>query len=127
MLDVDFDRVLSILHGWLGHEVRVGVSATARAVQVASIRGRLGAAADMQGPYDDDEWEFTVGGHGGFGMHRDYFAGADVFPDSGHLIVLLLNDPECPEDRAIMEIHIGGPWLEDPETRACGASGTDQQ
>lgn len=114
MLDLDFDQVLSVLHGWLDETVRVGVSVTAQPVQVAQVRGRLGAGSDMDDPYDAAEWEFTVGDGGSFAIRRDYFAGANLFPDSGHLIALMLDDLEETGSATPIEVHIGGPAAKCP-------------
>lgn len=47
MLDLDFDQVLSVLHGWLDQTVSVGVSVTVQPLQVAQIRGRSGVGSDI--------------------------------------------------------------------------------
>lgn len=120
MIDLDFDQVLSVLQRWLGDAVNVGVSVTARPVQVASLRGLLGATRDVLDPYDEEEWEFTVGEHGTIGLHRDCFSGANLFPESGRLIVLMVDDDEQPAAAAVTEVHVVGPagphQLKDDET-----------
>jgi hypothetical protein len=68
MLGLNFDQVLSVLHGWLDETVSVGVSVTPQPLQVAQIRGRLQAGSDMHDPYDEAEWEFTVGDSGSFAI-----------------------------------------------------------
>lgn len=77
MLELDFDQVMGVQHGWLGEMVRVGGSVTAQ-----HLRGHLGAGSDMHDPEDEAESGFAVGDDGGFAIHRDYFAGANLFPDS---------------------------------------------
>lgn len=109
MLDLDFDEVLSVLHGWLDETVSVGVSVTAQPLQVAEIRGRLSAGSDIHDPYNEAEWEFTVGDSGSLAIRRDYFAGVNLFPDSGHLIALMLDDPDEMGAPAVIEVHVGGP------------------
>ena len=108
MLDLDFDHVLGVLQGWLGEEVRVGVSVTVQPLEVARMNGVLGVGSDMQNPYDADEWEFSVGESSAFALRRDYFTGANLFPDSGHLIALMQNDFEQPAAPTV-EVHVGGP------------------
>jgi hypothetical protein len=115
MLELDFDQVLGVLHGWLGEMVRVGVSVTAQPLQVVHVRGHLAAGSDMHDPYDEAEWEFTVGDDGGFAIHRDYFAGANLFPDSGHLIALMREDPEETGSAMPIEVHVGGPAAKCPQ------------
>lgn len=115
MLDLDFDQVLSVLHGWLDETVSVGVSVTAQPLQVAQVRGRLGAGRDMHDPYDQAEWEFTVGDSGSFAIRRDYFAGANLFPDSGHLIALMADDSDDTSAPAAIEVHVGGPAAKCPK------------
>ena len=109
MLGLNFDQVLSVLHGWLDETVSVPVSVTPQPFQVAQIRGRLQAGSDMHDPYDEAEWEFTVGDSGSFAIRRVYFAGANLFPDSGHLIALMHDDPDPVDSTAVIEVHIGGP------------------
>lgn len=109
MLDLNFDQVLSVLHAWLDETVSIGVSVTPQPLQVAQIRGRLRAGSDMHNPYDEAEWEFTVGDSGSFAIRRDYFAGANFFPDSGHLIALMHDDPDQADSTVVIEVHVGGP------------------
>jgi hypothetical protein len=111
MQEVEFERVLSVLHGWLGQSVSIGVEVTVQPLQVAHMRGGLAAAHDIAAPYDEAEFEFTVGADAGFGLRRDYFHGAALFAASGRLIVSLLDDFEDPEERVGAIVHIVGPPL----------------
>jgi hypothetical protein len=111
MLDVDFDRVLSTLHGWLGEEVSFGVEVTAQPLEVAHLKGALSAAQDVADPYDHNEFEFRVSANAGFAIRRDYFHGANLFPDAGRLLVSLYDDFEDRDERATVIVHIVGPPL----------------
>jgi hypothetical protein len=109
MLDVDFDRVLSILHGWLGESVNLGVEVTVQPLTVARMEGVLGAAHDIAAPYDFDEFEFTVGAAAGFALRRDYFAGANLFSDTARLLVSICDDVDDAEPRVTAIAHVVGP------------------
>ena len=105
MEDADFDRVLGLLMAWQGHTVVLGVDVTEQPLEVARMRGTLAPAADIADPYDHEEFEFSLGEGIGFALRRDYFAGANYFPDSGHLIVHL-SDAPGEDDEVATIIHI---------------------
>jgi hypothetical protein len=118
MLDLDFDQVLAVLHGWLGEPVRVGVSVTVQPLQVAHMDGPLAAGPELRVPLDDADWEFSVGTSGGFAIRRDYFAGANFFPDSGRLITLMVDDCEAADASPTIEVHVVGPAAGSPSQAA---------
>lgn len=103
--DIDFHGCLSLLHGWTGSPVAVGVEVTEQPLQVAGLRGVLTPAADIATPYDHDEYEFRVGDSAKFAIHRAYFAGADLLHDTT-LIIQLTDKPVAEDDHVMTLVHV---------------------
>lgn len=118
MLDLDFDQVLAVLQGWMGKPIVVGIDATHEPLSIATLRGVLGASHEIIAPYDEDEWEFTIGDYGRFAIQRAYFGGANYFPDGGRLIAGVLNDSDAPDDPPSLWIHVVGPPRQTTPTAA---------
>jgi hypothetical protein len=79
----NFDRVLSILHGWIGRQVGVSVNAAGGPEYLASFGGRLKAGADMvemaAHPLGDEDFYafgFEEAPDAEFMVHRRSFKGA---------------------------------------------------
>jgi hypothetical protein len=103
--DVDFHGCLSILQGWIGQRVAVGIDVTEQPLQVAGMRGVLAAAADIATPFDLDEYEFRVGEDATFAIHRSYFARADLLRDTT-LIIQITDKPADEDPRAMTLVHV---------------------
>lgn len=103
-LEVNFDRVLSILHGWLGRELLLSLEASHPPQHLVTIRGALAADLAIAEPVAREDFGFTMG-TGTFSIRRDCFAGACYYPDADHLTISI-DDRTLPADLAAFTLHI---------------------
>ena len=85
MSSVDFNRVLSMLQGWLGHRISVHIENPYSDGIPLSVVGDLSADNGMAEPFDENEFDFAVGEAGGFTINRLKFIGASATQDEVHI------------------------------------------
>jgi protoporphyrinogen oxidase len=86
VVEVDFDRVLSTMQGWLCQELMLSIESSSSSFETLTIHGALIAAPDITEPLDFDEFGFLIADCP-FSLHRGTFIGASHYPDAEHLEV----------------------------------------
>jgi hypothetical protein len=106
-LDVSLELLLQIIDDWSGTPVRLAVDVAGQPA-AEPVNGILLHVRDSNVADDDCTRRFTVGGNQGFCIDRNCFAGAHVFPDSGHMIVVLVHETGDSQRAASTVVHVMG-------------------
>lgn len=106
-LDVSLELLLRIIDDWTGTQVRVAIDVAGQPA-AEPVNGVLVNVPDSIVTADDCARRFAVGDSRDFTVDRDCFAGAHVFPDSGHVVVVLVHETGDPQNDASTVVHIRG-------------------
>jgi hypothetical protein len=107
MLDVNFDRLLSVLHGWLGEEINVGVEVTAQPLEVARMKGASGRRRTSPTRTTMSSSSSWVGAPGSQSIGTTS-RGRTSFLTLTGLIVSLYDDPRESEPLVAVVVHVVG-------------------
>lgn len=106
-LDVSLELLLRIIDDWTGTQVRVAIDVAGQPA-TEPVNGVLVHVPDSIVTGEDCARRFAVGDSQNFSVDRDCFAGAHVFPDSGHVIMILVHETGDPQNDASTVVHIRG-------------------